>query len=98
MHPQATVAALEAAPLVLLPVVALGVPCLAAPADELFLVLFRLLALVFGGLLAHVALAVCKDLGEALDCMFIDQFMILVKSLLPFLLLAIIESLGPLPG
>ena len=62
----------------LLPVVVLIIPCLSTAVDELFFVLLRLLALVLRSLLVHIVLAVSKDLAEALDGMFIDQFVILV--------------------
>ena len=78
VHPQATVAALVPASLVLLPVVVLCIPGLSTPVDEVFFVLLRLLALVLRSLLVHIVLAVSKDLAEALDGMFIDQFVILV--------------------
>ena len=78
VHAQATVAALVSASLVLLPVVVLIIPCLSTAVDELFFVLLRLLALVLRSLLVHIVLAVSKDFAEALDCMLIDQFVILV--------------------
>ena len=78
VHAQATIAALVSTSLVLLPVVVLIIPCLSTAVDELFFVLLRLLALVLRSLLVHIVLAVSKDFAEALDCMLIDQFVILV--------------------
>ena len=62
----------------LLPVVVSGIPRLAAPVDKLFFVLFGFLALVSRRLLVHIVLGVTKDLAQSVDCMFIDQLVVLI--------------------
>ena len=78
MHPNAAAATLKATALMWLPVVVIGIPRFSAPVHKLLFALFGLLSLVSGCLLVHIMHVVCKDLAQSVDCVFIDQLMVLI--------------------
>ena len=82
----------------LLPVVVCGIPRLAASVDKFFFVLLCLPALASWCLLVHIVLGVSKDLAQPVDCMVLDLLAVLIKDLLPFFLLRIVDGFSPLPG
>ena len=67
-----------------------GCPWSCALCNQLFFVLLCLFALVPVGFLVYIVLFVVVDLGQPGNCMGVDELVVFIKHLLPFLLPAIL--------
>ena len=96
MHSGSTRCALIPAS-VWLPSVMVFCPAVGTLLHQVPLEVFGVFALMFGSFLVDVMLWVFIDLGQPLDRVAVDLFVVGVQDVLPFVLLRILELLGPLP-
>lgn len=97
MHSRATRCALVSTSMWLSSVMVLG-PGFGALLHQVTLVLFGVFALVSGSFFVDVVQRVFIDFGQSLDCMFVDQLMVIIQGGLPVSLLVIVQYSCPFPG